>query len=221
MKNVVNASCVSLAAILLFASILLVSCGKKEEPKPEKAPGAASQGKTLDNLQTAFDGESNAQAKYEAFAKKADEEGYTKVASLFRAAASAEKIHAGNHADVITKMGGTPKADVKTPEIKSTKENLEAAIKGETDESVTMYPGFIDAAKAEQNVAAIRTFTQAKIVEAAHAKLYQEALDGLAKMKGGKMDFYVCKVCGNTVKVIDFAKCPVCFVPKSEYSKIN
>jgi rubrerythrin len=67
---------------------------------------------TLENLQAAFNGESNARAKYLAFAAKADEEGYAPVASLFRAAAAAEAIHAESHARVIKKMGATPVANI-------------------------------------------------------------------------------------------------------------
>lgn len=106
--------------------------------------------KTLNNLQTAFNGETNANAKYLEYAKKADAEGFTKVASLYRAAARAEEIHAGNHADVIKKMGGTPKSEVKLPEIKTTKENLEDSVKGETYEGDTMYPEFLQEARERE-----------------------------------------------------------------------
>ena len=91
--------------------------------------GAIAAMTTLDNLQTGFNGESNAHSRYLAFAEKADQEGYGEVASLFRAAAKAEEVHAANHAAVIKKMGGTAQAKIETPVVKSTKENLEAAIK--------------------------------------------------------------------------------------------
>ncbi|MBK9529508.1 MAG: rubrerythrin family protein [Acidobacteria bacterium] len=132
--------------------------------------------KTLENLQTAFDGESNANAKYLAFAKKADDEGYTKVGSLFRAAARAEEIHKNNHADVIKKMGGTPKADIKAAEVKTTAENLKGAIEGETYERDKMYTEFLAEARSSGNKEALRTFNFAKTAEGEHAKLYAEAL---------------------------------------------
>src|ERR1035437_8894108 len=113
--------------------------------------------RTLENLQAAFNGESNAHNKYLAFAKKAGEEGYGEVASLFRAAAKAEEIHASNHAAVIRKLGAEPKADIHAPEIKSTRENLAVAIAGETYERDTMYPEFIAEAKAVKNSDALRT----------------------------------------------------------------
>ncbi len=181
---------------------------------------AADTGKaaTLANLQTAYNGESNAHARYVAFAKKADAEGYGQVASLFRAAAKAEEIHANNHAAVIKKMGGTPDAKIETPVVKTTKENLEAAIKGETYERDKMYPEFIKQAKEVRDTAALETFNYAKTAEAEHAKLYSEALKDLDKLKGSKAkDYFVCGICGYTVTKIDFAKCPSCFSPKDKY----
>jgi len=182
----------------------------------------AVENKTLTDLMTAYNGESNAHAKYLAYAKKADEEGYGKVASLFRAAADAEGIHLKNHAEVIEGMGGTPKADIKLPEIKSTKENLEDALKGETYERITMYPEFIAQAKQDNNNAAVRTFTYAKFAEAEHARLYKEALDNLESWKGAKADFYVCPTCGYTVDgKPSFEFCPVCATPSKDYKRIS
>lgn len=180
-----------------------------------------AKGTTLDNLMAAFSGESNANARYLEFAKKADSEGYPSVASLFRAAAQAEKIHAGNHAEVIKKMGGTPKADIQKVAVKSTKENLEAAIKGETYEKDVMYVEFLQQAKAESNKAAIRTFNFAKNVETVHAGLYTEAAAKLATLKGTKNQYFVCPVCGNTFSAAGEAKCPICFTPKEKFISIS
>ncbi len=178
-------------------------------------------GTTLDNLQTAFNGESNAHARYLAFAKQADKEGYGKVASLFRAAARAEEIHAGNHAEVIKKLGGTPTATIETPQIKTTKENLEAAIKGESYERDAMYPAFLKVARADRNKDAIQTLNYAKNAETEHAKLYTEALNNLPQMKGAGQDYYVCSVCGYTTTKVDFEKCPSCFSPKHKYEQVS
>jgi rubrerythrin len=180
------------------------------------APSGAAQNKTLDNLMAAYNGESNAHAKYLAYAEKADAEGYGKVASLFRAAASAEKIHITNHARVIEGMGGTPKADIKLPVVKSTKENLEDAVKGESYERSTMYPEFIAQAEKENNSDAILTFTYAKAAEAEHAKLYQMAMADLAKWKAPKTNFYVCPICGKP----SFTACPVCATPATLYQAV-
>jgi rubrerythrin len=182
---------------------------------------AAAPGKTLDNLQAAYNGESNASAKYAAYAEKADKEGYPGVASLFRAASKAESIHAAEHASVIKGMGGVPKADVKVPEAKSTKENLEDAIKGETYERDVMYPEFIAAAKKEGNREAVKAFNYAKTAEAEHARMYSEDLKSLESLKGKTQTYWVCMICGYTVPKIDFDKCPSCFNPKDKYVEVK
>ncbi len=174
--------------------------------------------KTLNDLQAAYNGESNAMTRYEAFAKKADEEGFHQVASLFRAASKAEGIHVRNHAAVIRAMGAQPKADIKTPEVKSTRENLQIALKGENYERLTMYPEFIKKAETDKNSAAARTFRWAQAAETMHAKYYKEALDNLDKWKTGTKDFLVCSNCGYTTVDLALKKCPVCGTPRS---KIN
>jgi len=184
--------------------------------------GATAATTTLDNLQAGFNGESNAHSRYLAFAEKADQEGYGGVASLFRAAAKAEEVHAANHAAVIKKMGGTAQAKIETPVVKSTKENLEAAIKGESYERDTMYPEFLKQGRAEGNRDAVQTFNYAKTAEAEHAKLYSEALNNLPKLKGSKAkDYFVCGVCGYTTSKLDFSKRPSCFTHKDKYEKVS
>jgi len=175
---------------------------------------------TLENLQAAFNGESNARAKYLAFAQKADAEGYGKVASLFRAAARAEEIHAKNHAKVIRAAGSEPNAVIEKVEPKSTRENLQAAIAGETYEFETMYPNFLAAARAAGDAQAERTFDFASQVERVHARLYSEALAHLEDWKTAAT-FYVCPVCGETVSAVDFARCPVCATKGEIFEKVS
>ncbi len=175
---------------------------------------------TLKNLQTAFNGESNAAARYTAFARKADEEGFHKAASLFRAAARAEQIHAANHAAVIRKMGGLPEAHVETPAVKATSENLKAAIAGEEYERDVMYPGFIKEAEAQNNAAAVRTFNNALQAETEHARLYKAALAHLDEMKT-KTAYYVCPTCGYTVEKPAFDRCPVCRHPREKFEAVS
>jgi rubrerythrin len=191
-------------------------------------PGAVAAGTTvsdstvtLDNLQAAYNGESNAHARYSAFARKADEEGYGRVASLFRAAAKAEEIHAHNHATVIEKMGGVPILKIHPTQVGSTQENLQAAIEGEKYERDIMYPDFIEAAKRENASAAVRTFTFALKVEAVHVVLYQDTLDRLEERKGGSHTYYVCPDCGNTLEELTILKCLICAHPQSGFFAIN
>jgi rubrerythrin len=169
---------------------------------------------------TAYNGESNAQAKYIAFAKKADQEGYGGVASLFRAAARGEEIHAKTHADLIRKLGGAPTASVQPAVVKTTTENLKAAIEGETDERDKMYPGFIADAVAAASKDAIKDFKATVAVEAEHAKLMTEAASSLATWKTARK-FFVCQTCGLPVLVIDFNKCPICFSESSDFVEVS
>jgi rubrerythrin len=185
------------------------------------AAGTSASATTLENLQAAFNGESNANARYLAFAKQADSEGYGGVASLFRAAARAEKIHATNHAEVIKELGASPQAKIETPDVKSTRENLAAAVKGETYERDTMYPDFLKQARADRNSRAVRTLNLAKAAEAEHAKLYVAALAGLDQLKGAKAaTYYVCPVCGFTARETKFSKCPSCFTSKEAFETV-
>ena len=206
----------SLVAMLTFAGCSKTSVADQISTNVENKTS-----KTLDNLQTAFNGESNASARYLAFAQKAENEGYGKVASLFRAAAKAEDIHAGNHAEVIRKLGGKPNADVRTPEVKSTAENLQAAIKGESYERDTMYPDFLKQARQDGNNDAVRTFNLAKEAEGEHAKLYTEASGNLFAWKTSVQPFYVCPSCGFTTGALNFAKCPVDFTPKEKFIAVS
>lgn len=180
------------------------------------SPVAARAASTLDNLQAAFDGESNARARYTAFAKKADEEGFAGAAALFRAAARAEGIHLSNHAATIKSMGATPRADVKAPVVGTTRENLAAAAKGEAYEQETMYPQFIAQARAEGNKAAVRTFRFARAAEGEHLALYQNAVANLETWRGQR-GFWVCPECGSTLSGSPTKKCDVCFTKAAKF----
>lgn len=160
--------------------------------------------KTEQNLKDAFAGESQANRKYLAYAKKAEQEGYIQAAKLFRAAAAAETIHAHNH---LRELGV----------VKSTKENLLDAINGESHEFQHMYPQMIADAKAEGKDGALKSFNFANEVEKVHAALYQKVLDSLSK--GGDTDYYVCSVCGYTAEGSAPDICPVCGSKKQAFMK--
>jgi len=165
--------------------------------------------KTKENLEFAFAGESQANRKYLFFADKAEEEGHKQIARLFRAAADAETVHARNHFNV--SLG-----------VKSTKDNLLAAIGGENHEFTEMYPGFIKQAESEGEKKARDSFNLANKVEKIHYGLYQTALSMLEK--GQTIDekpFYVCQYCGNTIEGEAPEKCPVCGVPKRMFKLID
>jgi len=165
--------------------------------------------KSEEDLKAAFAGESQANRKYLAFAKKAEQNGLPGVAHLFRAAAAAETVHAHNH---LRALGG----------IKSTTENLKEAIEGEFYEFTKMYPDFISDAKAEENRSAERTFSLANDVEKIHHKLYQKALKLVESGKDlEEVPMYVCSVCGYTHEGEPPEECPVCKAPKHLFNKID
>lgn len=159
---------------------------------------------TEKNLKEAFAGESQANQKYLAFAKKAETEGYTSVAKLFKATAFAESIHAHNH---LKNLDG----------IKSTADNLQEAIDGETFEFEKMYPKMIEDAQKEGNKSAERSFHLANEAEKVHAKVYQEALANIDKKED--IDYYVCPVCGHIEAKNAPARCPICGAKKEAYIK--
>ncbi len=197
------ASVATLAASLLFPAVAVAKVSEQ----------------TLKNLNTAYQGESNAANRYAKFAEKADAEGNAQVAKLFRAAAASEAIHRDTHQKTILELGGKANAvelDAVTPG--TTAENLQASIKGETYERDTMYPEYLALAKTDDAPAAIRTIEFALTAEKEHAKLYQEALDNLGK--NAKADYYVCQVCGMTVTELPAKKCRSCRHDVKEYKKI-
>lgn len=163
---------------------------------------------TNDNLKAAFAGESQANRKYLAFAKKAEKDGFPQVARLFRAAAEAETIHAHGH---LNALGG----------VKTTAENLQEAVAGETYEFKEMYPPMFLLAKQE-NHRAKTMFNYALQAEEVHAKLYAAAL---AAVKAGKdldgAQIYLCPVCGNIEIGKPGAECPICGLPAEKFILVS
>ncbi|GAB4251055.1 MAG: rubrerythrin family protein [Candidatus Methylacidiphilales bacterium] len=181
---------------------------------------AALPSETIRNLNAAYRGESNAAHRYKLFAEAAEKEGYAQVAKLFRAASKAEEIHRETHKKTIATLGG--KVDsfpLDAVNVKSTAENLRAALQGESYEWDTMYPKFLKTAEEENAREALRSFRFAMAAETEHAKLYQAALDTLGKIFSE--DYYVCQVCGMTVSVLPEKKCSSCRKGVEKYIKVD
>jgi rubrerythrin len=164
---------------------------------------------TEENIKVAFDGESAANRRYTLFAEKAEKDGYPQAARLFRAVAEAELVHARNHLNVIDAIGAT-------------KDNLLGASLGERVEFTEMYPIFIETAFKEKNDRAERSFDWANKVEKIHYGYFDKAFKD---MKEGKQledaTYYVCQVCGNTVKGKAPDKCPICGAAAKAFKKID
>ena len=184
----------AMTLIVLIAGLLVAAAGYSSS-----AEASTNVSKTLQNLQSAFEGESNAHNRDVAFAQKADQEGYGEVASLFRALARAEEILMKNDAAAIRKMGAEPEATIVKFLTQSTQKNLDSsANKFERYESEKIYPRFIIQARAEGNADAVRSFEYARAVDAQHFKLLTEALKNLESMRGKSRAYYVCPTCGAT-----------------------
>jgi rubrerythrin len=152
---------------------------------------------TTKNLKDAFAGESQANQKYRAFAKKAEKEGFANIARLFQATAEAERIHAEGHLKALEGIG-------------STSDNLQAAIDGETYEFTEMYPPMVEQAESEDHKKARRMFKFATEAEAVHAKLYALALEAVQQGKDLDVDFYLCPICGYIEFGMPTDPCPIC-----------
>lgn len=160
---------------------------------------------TQKNMKEAFSGESQANRRYLAFAEKAAEENFTNMARLFRAVAKSETIHAMNH---LKALGG----------VKSTVENVEAALKGEVDEYTSMYPMFMDQAKKDANNDALRSFFWANEAEKTHGVFYERALEKIKQGEDPELkELYICSVCGYTVEGAPPDKCPTCGKGKDKF----
>lgn len=161
---------------------------------------------TQDNLKEAFAGESQANRKYLAFAKKAEQEGYATVARLFRAAAEAETVHAMGHFQALGGVG-------------STLDNLKSAFEGETHEFTTMYPPMIKQAEQE-NHRGKRMMDFAAKAEAVHAKLYTMAMEAVKSGKDLAVDFYLCPFCGDIELGTPPESCPICGAKGDRFIKM-
>lgn len=194
--------------MLTIAAVLIFGCA----PKPVK---------TVENLKAAYNGESTASAKYAAFAEKAKAEGFDTVAVMFMATSKSESIHAANHLKVLEKLGAKPVGpQIGTFDVKSTAENLEDAIQGETYEIETMYPDFLAAAQKEKSKDAVKSFTWAFDTEKKHQVFYKKALAAINSIgeKGLPFNWSVCPTCGNTYDLASVTKaCDFCMTPREKF----
>jgi len=162
---------------------------------------------TMSNLNKAFRGETNASHRYELFAEKADAEGYKQIAKLFRAVSMAESIHRNNHKAVILTLGGKPDVvEYDAVKVRTTRENLQVPVKGETYEKNVMYPNFIKQAKIDGVPEAVRTFTFSDNAEKQHEKLFEDALNNFGRNKPA--DYCINRITGATYAVNLNSQCP-------------
>jgi rubrerythrin len=185
---------------------------------------AGTTDKTIENLKYAFIGESTASAKYAAYAEQAKKEGFVQIATMFEATSRAEAIHAANHKTVLEKMG--QKVDPVKPNftVQTTNLNLVYALKGESDEITTMYPGFIATAKTEDAKGAVKSFGWALDTEKKHQAMYKNAITALKDKKESSLPqiYWVCPKCGNTFDIaLPTGECGFCGTAAEKYIKFG
>ncbi len=127
------------------------------------------------NLKAAFAGESQANRRYLYFAAKADVEGQNDVAAVFRSTAEGETGHAHGHLEYL-EASGDPATGLP---IGPSRDNLKAAIAGETHEYTDMYPGMAKAARQEGFEEIADWFQTLAKAERSHANRFQKSLDAL------------------------------------------
>lgn len=209
MRNTIKfAGLLVVALVLVFVA---VAVGQESTPKQV----------VLNDLQTAMDNEFNARLRYRTFADKAAEEGYGEVASLFRAAARAEEVHAGRFMSLVIARGGSGQSTIQEVEVKSTRENLATLIAAEKRERDVLYPLFADHATAAGDKRAAEVIELVRNAEIEHFNLCQEALGHLDTLTGPSKVYYVCKGCGYTSAVHSHGKCPLCNGPADNITEVE
>ncbi len=195
--------------IMAVAMVGMVSCAQKHD-------------KTIVDLKAAIDGESTASAKYAAFAEQAAKDSLYTIEALFKATSEAEAIHIKNHQAALAELGVTDyTGNVEAFEVKTTAENLQAAIDGETYEFETMYPGFIQDATDEKSQSAIISFNYAQDAEKKHAQIYADALATIATPEALATTYFLCPKCGNVYVTTAAEACELCQTPEDQFIVFN
>lgn len=202
-----------ISAGLLAAALLLVTVAVGQEKTPKQV--------VLDDLQSALDNEFNARIRYRAFADKAIEEGYGEIASLFRAAARAEEVHAGRFLSLLVARGGAGQGMTQAVDVGSTKENLSTLVELERRERDVLYPLFAERAAAAGDSRAAEVFELVRTAEVEHFNLCQEASKNLDERTGTSKTYYVCRGCGYTAAVRTRGKCPLCGGPADDFTEVE
>lgn len=180
-----------------------VQSGTRQEVRSLMAQLGGSE--TEGNLRRSFADEAQLNRLYLAYARQAETEGFPQVSRLFRALAESETVHANSDLRV---LGA----------VRETRENLEEAIRRQTDASEKVYPGMVRAAEQDGIRTAAVTFGYAGRVEQIHVNLLRQTLDNLDSLISG--EYYVCPVCGNTVLGRPPEACPICGTPGSAWMRI-
>lgn len=207
---------------ILFLFIVMagiLSCGNKQKSSQAKS-SAPEETQTVKDLKVALDGEATASAKYAAFAEQAAKDGFPQLEVMFKATSKAESVHITNHLKALKAAGGTAyKPKVDAFDVKSTAENLKAAIDGETYEFSKMYPKFVKDANDDFEDEAVKSFTYALEAEKVHQKIYIAALANLKHPKKLAKAYFVCPTCGSVYANAPAEVCEICHTTADKFIK--
>lgn len=179
-------------------------CGVPAEKFAKYEASQVKGTRTLHNLQNGFVAESKAHVRNLAFALKAEQEGYSQIAKLFRAIAESEGVHAFHHLQFLDAVANT-------------QENLQAAFERE-NLARKAYPDFIREANDEGDSIIATIFSYHRDVEREHAKLYEKALEHMLAAK--ESEYYVCSVCGYVADGVIPDQCPICGASSEQFRRI-
>ncbi|RQV97915.1 rubrerythrin family protein [bacterium] len=225
----------------LFCSVLIVmilclspSAYSNENPAPahielasSHSENASYQNALLQDLQTAYFAEVVESELYQAFAGKAEEEGYKGVASLFRALSKAEEIHSIKRATLIQQYGGSPEKPSEPIQVGTTIENLDWSIEAESYEENFMYPDYktfadqASPADIAHESALSECYDYCVKAEIVHTELLQDARKNLKAYQDADTGFMVCPRCGNIMRSQGSDFCTKCAIPKKDFITIR
>ena len=174
---------------------------------------------TAANLRNAHGGESMAHMRYMIWGSRAEKEGYGNVARLFRAIASAETVHAGNHFRELKDEAGDELCASKAVfGLAGTSQNLQGGIDGESFEITEMYPAYLEVAKFQDEEGAQRSFHYALSAEKEHAALFKKAKESVDSGRDAEVGAVrVCSVCGWTHDGDLPDTCPICGAKRDKF----
>jgi len=198
MKNILLVF--KLTIISIFCLIINACDNKTEEVNGTTKQHDDAGIQTIKNMQAAYQAEKTATAKYLAFSKKAETEGYHNIALLYSAVSAAENIHAGNHQLVIEDAGAKVSFVKPKYTVKTTKENLTNDIKGEAFEATKRYPDFLKTAEMADNQIALLSLSYAMKTEQKHKFFFEQVLGDINSntLISLPSKYFVCPACGNT-----------------------
>jgi Synergist-CTERM protein sorting domain-containing protein len=176
------------------------------------AQAAPAYPETEKNLLYAVTGETGATAHYRAFADVAQREGHREIGRIFRAISDAEEKHASDQFEILLTINPAAQKPVAGPvTVGTTRQNLQTAIDGETEEYTLMYPPFVTMATSEDHARARQIFRWAMLAEEVHANIYTALLADFPNFNRTKYEtLYRCERCGNIFFNTTPERCPFC-----------